>query len=115
MRKKRPQEADDALAKASSDTISIRLDSDELALLVHVASVLKKSPGNLAKEWVQERLANPEVPQGWQDEVRLLHRQMQVIRRDLALGFQIAVSATGSVTPEDARAWADKNFRDQPQ
>jgi hypothetical protein len=101
----------DAAEQASSRTVGIRLDPEEYAMLTELGALKKRSPGSQAKEWILERLANPEVPEGWEDEVRKLQQALHWIRRDLALGFEVAVASTGAATPAEARDWADKNFR----
>ena len=112
-RRSKPKDGNDS-SGATPRIVGISLDPEEVALLTALGAIQQLSPGLLAKKWILERLRNPEVLGSWPEEVRKLHDHLGRIHRDVALGFQVAVASTGAVTPKEAQAWADHNFRGKP-
>ena len=80
-------------------------------MLKDLAALNKKSHHQLAQRWVLDRLENPETPAGWSEGMESLQVDLFRVRRDMALGFEAALAASGKVTMEEARDWADRNFR----
>ena len=84
-----------------------------MARLEQKARALGRSRHDLARRWVRERLAHLDGPLTWQEAAATLMDLLIRTRQDLALGFQALLVRAGTVSAEEAQAWADRNFREK--
>jgi len=100
--------------KEPPSTVGFRLDPETMAVLGQLARAQGLSRHDLAKQWVLERLEHPLGPGGWEQAVESIHAHLEQVRKNLAVGFEAVVGATGKVTPAQAKEWADYNLRGKP-
>ena len=98
----------------SRHTIGFHLDPEDRELFTAIAEANSKSVGLLAKEWILERLGNPQPAPGWEAALQPLHGHLIQVRRELARSVEAILIATGRVTEAEARAWVDEQIRHKP-
>jgi|ERR1035438_2220950 hypothetical protein len=97
----------------TSKTVSFRVrKGDEAAIEILAAEAKKRSItiGDLARLWVLDRINDLSEPKNWEGAIQSVHSHLMLIRKDMALGFENTLAASGKLSPEEARAWAERNF-----
>ncbi len=95
----------------SRHTIGFHLDPEDRELFTAIAEANSKSVGLLAKEWILDRLQNPDMDLALPASVQTIHDHLFQVRRDLALSVEALLINTGRFTEQTARAWVDQNLR----
>ena len=93
------------------EMVVFRLDPDQLRLLTTLAAEQNLGINELARTWVLEQLAQSGESDGGPDAMEWVVLYLMELRKDLALGFETLLAASGKTTPAEARAWANRNFR----
>ena len=102
--------------KASANKVSFRLGVADLEVLAAVATAQSSSPGLLAKQWVLDRLENPQSSSSQQAAdveaiIQTVHTHLVEVRRELAISVESILVASGRVSKEEARKWVDDQIR----
>jgi hypothetical protein len=102
--------------KASANNVSFRLGVADLEVLAAVATAQSTSPGLLAKQWVLDRLENPQSSSSQQAAdveaiIQTVHTHLVEVRRELAISVESILVASGRVSKEEARKWVDDQIR----
>lgn len=114
MAKKTSVESADEGARRPPATVGFRVDPADMEMLSALAEAKSMSVGGLAKEWVLERLENPEPASNCDAGFESVHAHLKQFRREFALSVEALLIASGTFAEEESRRWVDEKIRHKP-
>lgn len=114
--KKEPAQGAPEEPKAAAINVAFRLGLADMEVLAAVATAQSTSPGLLAKQWVLDRLENPQPASSEsvadvEAIIQTVHTHLVEVRRELAISVESILVASGRVSKEEARKWVDDQIR----
>ena len=104
-------------AEKLPDNVGFRLEPEFNKALAEEAARLQRSRHLLARDLVVDALMAKETVQDtleaigklW-EEVRVMRREVEFLRQDLALATESLLHSAGRITPDEASKWAARNL-----
>lgn len=101
---------DDLRPEKAPATIGFRLDETSRQALGRQAKRLGVSPHELARFYVLELLSANEERQALRDTLEMVYHQNDCFRRSMALAVEALLTASGKLSPQQAKEWSAANF-----
>jgi hypothetical protein len=96
---------------SATSTIAFRLPPESLQALMNHASSLGKSPHLLARELVEQALAEAEECGELGSPLAVVRLGIKLLREDMATMAKALLIKAGKVDTEKAEAWVRENFQ----
>ena len=98
------------LTEGPSPTVGFRLDPDARRALDERAALFERSPHELARQLVLEKLLEGEDRQQLIETLSSLQSEIAELRAEFAHAVQVMLVSAGKINPEQAEAFVQQNF-----